>query len=226
MSGLKKMRIVAYSDDKFSSKVSDGEYVVMLNPEQIKLDRSVNYNEEQAPDSGKLSSKYRSTSGEKLSFDIVIDCSGVVDSTRTDLPKEIKQLQKVVYDYNGDIHRPNFVVVYWGQGLSFKGVLTGFDTAYTYFRPNGTALRAKVTLRFTSYTNAQTAAQEEDKKSPDLTHIVKTVDGDSLPQISQQVYRDPEMYVQLAAFNGFDKVRALPAGTQVNVPPLKNGDEL
>ena len=75
MSGLKKMQIVAYKDDKFTSKVSGGSYVVMLNPENITINRSVNYNEEQAPDSGKLSSKYRSTPGQTLSFDLIIDVS-------------------------------------------------------------------------------------------------------------------------------------------------------
>ncbi len=217
------MRLVAYSDEKFTSKVT--EYVVMLNPESLKIDRSVNYNEEQAPDAGKNSPKYRSTPGEHLNFDLVIDCSGVVDSTRTDMPTEIKKLQKVVYDYNGDIHQPNYVAVFWGQGLSFKGVLTGMDISYTYFKPDGTALRAKVSLRFTSYVDPMTAAREEDKQSPDLTHLIRVVDGDSLPQISQRVYRDPNLYVQLAAYNQLDKFRHLAAGSQIVVPPLKRGGE-
>lgn len=223
MGSLKKMRIVAYSDEKFSSKVDD--YVVMLNPEQIKLDRSINYNEEQAPDSGQLSSKYRSTPGEKLSFDLVVDCTGVVDSTRTDLPKELAQLQKVVYTYNGNIHRPNYVTVYWGQGLSFQGVLTAFDTNYTFFKPDGTPLRAKVSLNFTSYLDPSTAAKEEDKKSPDLTHRIEVVEGDSLPQISQQIYRDPDLYVQLGAFNGLNKIRNLTAGSVLTAPPLRSTGE-
>ncbi|CAM4138980.1 hypothetical protein [Pseudoalteromonas byunsanensis] len=223
MGSLKKMRIVAYSDEKFTSKVD--EYVVMLNPEQIKLDRSINYNEEQAPDSGKLSSKYRSTPGEKLSFDLVVDCTGVVDSTRTDMPTELNQLQKVVYTYNGDIHRPNYVIVYWGQGLSFQGVLTAFDTNYTFFKPDGTALRAKVSLRFTSYLDPSTAAKEEDKKSPDLTHRIAVVEGDSLPQISQQVYQDPDLYVQLGAFNQLNKLRNIKAGSVLSAPPLRSQGE-
>lgn len=65
----------------------------------------------------------------------MIDCTGVVDSTRTDLTQEINQLKKTVYDYNGNIHRPNYVILYWGQGLSFKGVLQTFDTTYTFFAP-------------------------------------------------------------------------------------------
>ena len=225
MGGIKKMRMVAYSDEKFTSKVRGGEYVVILNPEQMRINRRVSYNEEQAPGSGKLSSKYRATPGEQLSFDLVIDCTGVVDSTRTDLTQEINQLKKTVYDYNGNIHRPNYVILYWGQGLSFKGVLQTFDTTYTFFRPDGTALRAKVALQFTSYLDLSTAAKEEDRKSPDLTHRITIVDGDSLPQISQAIYRDPTFYVQLAAFNRLDKFRHLTSGTTLQVPPLTQGGD-
>lgn len=218
MGSLKKMRIVAYSDEKFNSKVD--EYVVMLNPESIKWDRSIEYNDEQAKNSSELSSKYKATPGEKLSFDIVIDCSGVVDSSRTNLPNEMDQLKKVVYDYNGDIHRPNFVTVYWGQGLAFQGVLTNFDSSYTFFKPDGTALRAKVSLKFSSYTDPVTAAKKEADESPDITHLVDIVEGDSLAQISQNVYRSNQYYIQLAQFNNLNKFRQLAAGSQIVVPPL------
>ena len=214
------MRIVAYKDDKFSAKVSGGEYEVMLNPESIKQGRSIQYNEEQPLDSNGPSQKYAKTPGETLSFELVIDCSGVVDSSRLDLPSEMKQLSNVVYDYNGDIHRPNFVTVSWGESLVFQGVLTSFDSSYTFFKPDGTAIRAKVSLAFTSYINPQLRAKEENKKSPDMTHHIQIVDGDSLPGISQNIYGSPYHYVQLAEFNGLNKFRQLQSGSQLTVPPL------
>ena len=214
------MRIVAYSDEKYNSKVPGGDYVVMLNPESIKWARSIEYNDEQPIDSSAPSQKYKKTPGEKLSFDLVIDCTGVVDSKRTDLPKEINQLTKVVYDYNGKIHRPNFVAVYWGKGLSFKGVLTSFDSTYTYFKPDGTALRAKISLSFTSYIDPNMRAKTEGKNSPDITHNVKVVAGDSLPYISDKTLGTPFYYIQIAKYNRLDKFRNLKPGSQITVPPI------
>lgn len=96
---LQMMKIYGYKDGQFQKK--NGEYIVMLNPESLKWQREIKYNEQQAPDSGGSSKKYQHTPGYKLSFDIIIDCTGVVDPTKTDCSKELKTLQNVVYTYQG-----------------------------------------------------------------------------------------------------------------------------
>lgn len=213
-----KMTLVAYSDEKFSSKV--GTYPVMLNPESLKWGRQIDYNDEQSINSSAPSQKYNKTLGESLSFELIIDCSGVVDSKRVNLPSEIERLAKVAYDYNGKIHRPNYIIINWGKGLAFKCVLTKFDTSYTYFKPDGTAIRAKVSLEFTSYIDPVTKAKQDAKESPDITHLVDIVEGDSLPQIAEAIYRNPDYYIQLAQFNKLNKFRRLTPGSQIIVPPL------
>lgn len=218
---MSNMKIVAYSDEKFNDKVDDGEYELMLNPEKLQWGRQIDYNEEAAPDSSAPSSKYNKTQSEKLSFDIVIDCTGVVDGKRVDLPAEIAQLSKVIYDYNGSIHRPNYVIVNWGAGLAFRCVLTSFNTSYTFFKPDGTPLRAKISLEFAYYIDLATLAKKEKKASPDMSHLVNAVDGDTLPQLSQRIYRSPNFHVQIARFNGLDKFRQLRPGQVLTLPPLK-----
>jgi len=219
---LTKMTIVAYSDEKFSSKVDT--YAVMLNPESLKWGRQIEYNVEQSIDSSAPSPKYNKTMGEQLSFELLIDCSGVVDSKRVDLPSEIDHLAKVVYDYNGKIHRPNYIIINWGKGLAFKCVLVKFDTSYTFFKPDGTAIRAKLSLEFSSYIDPVTKAKKDANESPDITHLVDIVEGDSLPQIAQNIYQSPDYYVQLAKFNGLNKFRNLTPGSQIIVPPLVADD--
>lgn len=220
---MANMKIVAYSDRAFKKPVipkTKGEYELMLNPEKLQWNRSVQYNQEAPINSSKAASKYHKTPNDKLSFEIVIDCTGVVDSERVDLPTEIAQLSKVMFTYNGTIHRPNFIVVRWGRGLVFPCVLTSFNLSYTFFNPDGTPLRAKVSLEFSSYTDPATIARLENKQSPDMSHLIRVVDGDSLPHISMQIYNSPDYYVQIAKFNGLDKFRNLQAGTLLTIPPL------
>lgn len=217
---MSNMTLVAYSDEKFNVRVAGGSYSVMLNPEKMQWGRQVNYNEEAVPDSSAPSSKYNKTNSEKLSFELVIDCTGVVSSTRTDLPGEMAQLSKVIYDYNGAIHRPNYIIINWGAGLAFRCVLTGFNTSYTLFNAEGTPLRAKLSLEFTSYIDMVTLARKEKKASPDMTHLVRVVEGDSLPLISDRIYQSPDYYVKIAQFNHLDKFRHLKPGTVLNIPPL------
>src|SRR5262245_51864590 len=120
-SGLIKMTITGYEDEDFQTPVGGNPYKVMINPESIKQQRSIEYNEVQPPDSSTTSQRYQSTPSEKLNFDIVIDCTGIVDSSRVQMDEEINTLTKIIYEYNGDIHRPNFVMIQWGQNLLFKG---------------------------------------------------------------------------------------------------------
>lgn len=218
MGSVMKMRISSYSDRTFSNKV--GSYDAMINPDKLTLNRTIEYNTQQAPDKSEPSIKYKHTPASNLSFDLVLDCTGVVDSERMDLADEVNQLLELIYDYKSDIHRPSFVMLQWGLGEPFKGVLTQFNTNYTLFNPDGMPLRATISLAFSSYLDAKTIAKEENSNSPDLTHMVTVKAGDTLPELSQQIYQSPDYYVQVAQFNGLNKFRNIQPGQQLSFPPL------
>jgi len=217
---LELMKITGYTDEEFQTAFAGQPYSVMINPESIKYQRSIEYNEQQAPDTSSASQKYKSTPSDKLNFDIVIDCTGIVDAKRTNMATEIAALEKIVFTYNGNIHRPNFVKVQWGKNITFKGVLVSFDISYTLFRPDGSPLRAKISLGFSQYISPKTVTQKDAAGSPDLTHLVTVVDGMSLPQLCLQVWNDESYYVQVARFNGLNKFRNLKGIDQLIFPPI------
>lgn len=217
---LELLKITGYTDAEFQKPFQGNPYSVMINPESIKWDRSIEYNNQQAPDSSSGSQKYQSTPSDKLSFDIVIDCTGIVDSKRMDLTAEIEALKNIVYTYNGDIHRPNFVKVQWGKDIVFKGVLGSFDTSYTFFRPDGSPLRAKISLAFSQYISVKTLEKKQKKASPDVSHLVTVVEGMSLPQLCQNIWNDDTNYVQVAQFNDLNKFRNLKGIEKLVFPPI------
>lgn len=218
--GLELMKITGYTDENFQKSFNSSPYTVMINPDSLKWSRSIEYNEKQAPDSSSASQKYKSTPSESLSFDIVIDCVGVVDSKRVDLNAEITQLENIVYTYNGSIHRPNFVKVQWGKGIIFKGVLKSFETSYSLFRPDGSPLRAKVSLSFSEYISPDQVAKTDQDKSPDVTHLVPVIEGDTLPGLCQSVWDDSSYYVQVARYNCLNKFRNLKGVDDLLFPPI------
>jgi hypothetical protein len=219
-SGLELMKITGYTDENFQNSFNSSPYTVMINPESLKWDRSIEYNEKQSPDSSSASQKYKSTPSETISFDIVIDCVGIVDSSRIDLNAEIEHLESVVYTYNGTIHRPNFVKVSWGKDLIFKGVLKSFDTSYSLFRPDGSPLRAKVSLSFSEYISPDQVAKTDQDESPDITHLITVVDGDTLPGLCEKVWNDNSYYIQVAQYNGLNKFRNLQGVAELLFPPI------
>lgn len=217
---LELMKITGYTDEEFQTAFEGQPYSVMINPDSIKFNRSIEYNEQQAPDTSSASQKYKSTPSDKLNFEIVIDCTGIVDPKRTNMAKEIAALEKIVFTYNGNIHRPNFVKVQWGKNITFKGVLVSFDTSYTLFRPDGSPLRAKISLGFSQYISPETVTKTDAPKSPDLTHMVNVVDGMNLPQLCMQVWNSDSHYVNVARYNGLNKFRNLKGIGHLVFPPI------
>src|SRR5947208_2035075 len=98
---LEPMKITGYTDKEFQTPFEGQPYTVMLNPDSIKRDQNIEYNEQQPPDSSSGSQKYKSTPSDKLNIDLTIDCTGVVDPKRTDMAAEISALEKIVFTYNG-----------------------------------------------------------------------------------------------------------------------------
>ncbi|HAP64916.1 MAG TPA: hypothetical protein DCR93_37345 [Cytophagales bacterium] len=215
---LSYLKIEAYKDKGLGSK--DGEYEVMLNPEKFTENFNIEYNTEQAPGTPDAPAKFNKAEPGKVSFDLIFDGTGVIDLTRTDISKEIKDFKKVVYDYNGDIHCPNFLKLTWGKALQFNCRLESLSIEYTLFSADGSPLRAKAQASFVSYTSAEKISQKANKKSPDMTHRITVKKGDSLPALTEQVYGDGKYFVQVARHNRVYNFRNLTPGTVLTFPPL------
>jgi hypothetical protein len=217
---MELLKITGYTDEEFTAAFEGQPYSVMINPDSINWGRKIEYNVEQVPDSSSPSQKYKSTPSDKLSFDIIIDGTGIVDPTRTDVAAEIVSLEKIAFTYNGKIHRPNFVKVQWGKDITFYGVLVSLDTSYSLFRPNGSPLRAKISLSFDEYISPSKTKKLDKKESPDVSHIVNVVQGNTLPQLCQKIWNDDSCYIQVARHNDLNKFRHLKGGEQLIFPPI------
>jgi hypothetical protein len=137
------MEISGYLDSEFSKPVSGKPYRLMINPDSIQWNRTMKSSNQKTKKAIE-----NSTSRVDLSFDLIIDCTGIVDSLRTDLIQEIKNLENNVYSINGSDYTPNYVKITWGNNLVFFSKLKSFDTNYTLFKPDGSPLRAKISLEF------------------------------------------------------------------------------
>jgi len=220
MGSLEPLKITGYTDEQFTKRFPGPPYLMMLNPESIKWQRSIEYNHQQAPDSSSPSQRYKSTPSDKLNFDVVIDCTGIVDPKRVDMAKEISTLENIIFTYNGTIHRPNFVKVQWGKDLLFNGVLNSFDISYTLFRPDGSPLRAKISLGFGQYISPQTVEIQDQDESPDISHLVTVVEGETLPELCEKVWNNEKYYIQVARYNGLNKFRNLKGVEKLIFPPI------
>lgn len=195
-------------------------YVAMFNPEQWEIQEGVRYQTAQpAGSDGTPTPTYANTERRKLSFDLLIDGTGASGEKREVLA-DILYLKKVV-GYNGDIHRPNRLIVIWGTQL-FQGVLENMGVKITLFRPNGTPLRATVSLSIIEDIDRTTGQLTSDLRSSDLTHLYRVRVNDRLDLLCHQVYDDSRFYMEVARANRLTTFRApLPVGKELVFPPTE-----
>ncbi|MGM3174587.1 CIS tube protein [Dickeya lacustris] len=200
------------------------QFNVMLNPATLHHSHGIDYSN-QARGSrppGSLAPRlgFASYQSESLSFDIIIDGTGVVESAqKSDVASQITRLKEVVYRYVGDKHEPSVVVLSWGS-LSFKGRLTRLTIHYSLFDAAGAPLRATVSLRFHNYLDSREQGLRANRSSPDLTHCVVVQQGDTLPRLCQQIYQDIAYCPAVARHNDLNTLCHLTPGTRLYFPPL------
>lgn len=217
------LQLVAYESNSYSGTVI-GTFSAMIGPGGYKNSFGVEYVPRKELGSKSESPSFNKVGKEDISFDLVLDTTGVIPAPTENVGKSvltlIQQLKDTVYKYQGEIHQPNFVQVSWGN-MSFNGRLTNLALDYKLFSPEGEPLRANVSLTFTRYKSVEQAQAEGNDQSPDMTHIITVKSGDSLPQLCQKIYGKSEFYLQVARINKLTNFRNLPVGSELFFPPLK-----
>ena len=216
MGKLTKMKVVAFKHPDFTGKV--GEYDVLVNPENYKVKNEQEYTSTGTIGSSAKTEKFKG--GGPGSFDLVLffDGTGIVSKEKVE--DQIKKVKNLVYKFNGDIHEPNYLRVYWGTQSLFKGRLKSWNANYTMVEKDGTPLRAEVTIVIVKSISAKRKALEEKKNSPDLTHERTVLDGDNLPLMCYRIYGDSSHYLMVANFNSLTNFRSLTPGQKILFPPL------
>jgi nucleoid-associated protein YgaU len=212
-----KLLIVAYSDPQFKQETDS--YAVQINPEKYSQTFKIEYDTQAASGAANTPAKFARIPPTEMKFELIFDTTGVVDSKTTDLAKEIDKFKTVVYRYDGEIHEPRYLGLFWGK-LRFGARLTSLTFTYTLFAPTGEALRAKADTTFMGYEDAVTASRRADQQSPDITHQVVTQAGDNLPALTQRIYGDTRYVREVARHNRLVNFRHLPSGLTLTFPPL------
>ncbi len=222
----KKLTLTSCTVDK-SGKVTVGsdKFEVMLNPSAYSHEHSISYSQQKT--FGQLGSdtKFNAVNAEKVTFDIVIDGTGVVNLPipgvgSPDVKTQIQQLNSIVYKYDGNDHQPKHVRLLWGS-LIFFGRLQSMSVQYTLFKPSGEPLRAKVKLAFSGFMSKEEEALKANRSSPDLSHVVEFKAGDTLPLLCYRIYKDSSYYLEVARINNLTHFRDIELGTKLHFPPLR-----
>lgn len=133
----------------------------------------------------------------------------------------VQKFLKLAYQVEGTTHAPRQLIVSWGK-MHFAGVLESADVNYTAFDNSGLPIRAELAVSFKGSMKDPYGATTN--SSPDLTHAKTVKDWQTLPMLTEEIYADPHLYLQVAQANGLDHFRALKPGQKLHFPPTQKDD--
>jgi hypothetical protein len=171
---LVPMKIVAYKKVSYaeSEKLEDGEFNAQINPETYAQTFEIEYDEEQAPGTSNSLPRYNKTKPQVLEFEFMFDTTGAIPGTTDEqrtgdngVLEKIDQFKKVAFSFDGETHKPPFLILSWGS-LLFKCVLTGMTITYKLFRPNGIPVRATIKAKFQGLMEDALRVAEENEALP------------------------------------------------------------
>lgn len=227
---LTKLQIKAYSDEQFSNEIADGEFQTLINPEKYRYKYRIEQNEDQASGTSSSSPRFNKIPPEDLELEFIFDRTGVIPDYSSSnqnfndegvgIIEDIDAFKQIVFDYNGDEHRPNYLIISWGS-LLFKGTLSEMDITFKLFKSDGTPLRATVGAKFKGFIEDNLRVARENNSSPDLTHIRTVNVGDTLPLMTYRIYGHSKYYLEVAKVNKLTNFRKLKVGTKLFFPPIR-----
>ena len=232
---LQKLVIRCFKDEKYKDEITDLKYTALLNPEKYSQKFKTEYKKEQGSGNSSTAPKFTRSLPSDLDLEFLFDRTGVLihygddpnassdDKVYKDqgngIIDDLANFKKAVFDYNGDQHKPNYLIISWGA-LLFKGILTDLSIEYKLFKPDGTPIRAVAKVKFISHIEAEKRAAGENNKSPDLTHYRVVKDGDTLPLMTHRIYGDSKYYLEVAKANNLMNFRNLKPGQELFFPPI------
>lgn len=238
---VEKARISKLSKDvnpQDASPQGTDTIYVQFNPTSLKISRS---NNPDRPDTT-LGQGLQHTGPQPatLTFDLEFDTGEMAD-TQTGMPMDVRVLTAEVRKFvlPGDPNKtgaPPSILFEWGP-LSFPGVVTNLTEDIDYFAPDGTPLRAKLSvtiqerdLKFEANVEGAGAVLAANATKPgeppsgampgtrgtgSPTSLVAANAGESLQELLTRIGADPSAW--RAAMNGLSSPIGLGAGAQVQL---------
>lgn len=223
MSQLKKLFII--DDDKKKRGDQDWRIDVLFNPTDYTIDDSNTWSDQLR---NKQLPELHFTGGErkKLTTEFFFDTLERDEDVRK-YTRKIANLLAV----DEKEKRPPICTIHWGEegsdqaaefDLPFKCVLESLKQQFTFFKSDGTPVRAKLGVTFKQYQLPQNELKRKvtRKSFPAKTYTV--VAGDTLSIIAGKLWKDPAQWRRIAEANNIDDPKKLEPGTVLIIPAVKD----
>lgn len=229
---LSKLEIRSFANRDFSGEDPKRKFVTPINPESFSKNYKVELDTRRGHGNQGTEANFKSTAPEELRLEFILDGTKTMEGyggenkefKNKPVQDQLTDLLSCVYDMDGEIHRPRFLIVFWGSEIDFRCVLSNLDVNYTLFNPSGHPLRVKINATFLNYKAREERLAEERKNSPDLTHYRKVNQDDRLDLMAYNIYNHSKYFLQVGKFNKLTSIRNIKPGKDLYFPPFDKNE--
>jgi hypothetical protein len=196
-------------------------FIALLNPEQFSVREELQWHNDPPIGLDGTDPAYVNTRPRTFTIDFLLDGTGVnTNGAKIPVTAQVALFRATTASIQSLTHRPNYLMVQYGTFINIC-VMNSSTITYTMFDLAGLPIRAKISATFTERKLGTLSAILNMLSSPDLTHKVKTQEGDLLPVLTQTIYKNQYYYLQVAAVNGLTNFRKpFSAGQELIFPPI------
>lgn len=173
---------------------------------------------------------------EKLTLDLFFDTTrpslGKKESSMGAGAEDVRDKTRPFYQLvkmQPETHAPPKIKFIWGS-LKFQAIVVSVQQKFDLFSPEGTPLRATLSVTFREYKSLEDQLKDLKLKSSDHTKERVVKEGDTLSQIAAEEYRDPALWRHIAAHKEnrgkIENPRRLRPGIRLVIPPVDGSSAL
>jgi nucleoid-associated protein YgaU len=223
---------------KFKVFKKDGTFEpidVQFNPEKFSLEKAPRIAEIPIPGIDAPLQQFVRGQGETLTVELFFDSTekgtGTKAESVTDQTDKFYGMVKI----DPATHAPPICTFIWGarfpgdrlptmyqnqRRTEFKGLVTKVKQDFSLFSPNGTPLRATLTVTMDEYRPLHDQLQQLNLQSADHTRSHVVENGDTLPLVAWDYLQKPAEWRYIADANSVDDPRRISVGESFVVPPV------
>lgn len=199
----------------------DNQMVCQFNPESMTLSKNNKWAFRTDIGDSTPEAVFSGGDSGSLSLELLFDTTKSQDDVRRSYHKLIKIAMVKPSDNDDGKGEPRQVVVQWGKFISYVAVIESISQNFTFFLPNGTPLRATVTISLREVMDKAELPPQNPTSRSEVRRTWVVEKGQRIEWIAHKVYGSTSAWRHLAEVNGLLNPAVLRPGQILKIVPLE-----
>ena len=191
---------------------------VFFNPEEYTVNKDNNFASQAIPGLSGPLLQFVHGNMRTLEMELFFDTWDTPELEKRDV-RDLTNKITGLLTIDSDLHAPPVLLVSWSS-LQFRCVLARASQKFIMFANDGTPVRARVTVTFNEFIDAEREAREINRQTADFSKVYTVTQGQTLSGIAAILYDNALLWRPIAVANNIDDPRAIETGQSLLVPSL------